>query len=328
MHTRPESTAKSPWTPPTVGIPSWIVSVAAHGVLLFVFASLMRSCSGDGILGDGDTRQVGLVARDSSDALESEPAPTTDANPAAAAEPAAEAPVDTTAVDNLLNLPSSTIGIGSAGPSVPLNDIPQELRPSTLRPTGPPQTNSGAKATFFGVSATGKSVVYVLDKSPSMSNHNAIGVAKAELKASLEGLSSDQSFQIVFFDTSPQPMQRPGGKSQLFPATTINRTLAGQFIRNVEPSGGTRRMPALQMAMSLQPDIIFLLTDVGDPHPGPGDLDRLRKSNRGRTTIHCVEFGSGPALSAGLDNNFLKEIARQNGGTYRYRDITQFDRKR
>ena len=327
MHARSKSTTQSPWTPPTVGIPSWIVSVVAHVALLFVFATLMRSCSGDGILGDGDTRQVGLVARDSSDALESEPAPATDATPAAAAEPPAEAPVDTTAVDNLLNLPSNTIGIGSNAPAVPLNDIPQELRPSTLRPTGPPQTNNGAKATFFGASATGKSVVYVLDQSSSMVNHDAIGVAKVELRASLEGLSPDQSFQVIFFDTSAHAMQRPGGKSQLFRATDLNLTLAGQFIRNIEPVGGTRRMPALQMAMAMKPDIIFLLTDVDDRQIGPGDLARLKRNNRGRTSIHCVEFGSGPALPASLDNNFLKEIARQNGGTYRYRDITQFDRR-
>ena len=39
--------------------------------------------------------------------------------------------------------------------------------------------------------------------------------------------------------------------------------------------------------------------------------------------IHCIQFGSGPQQET---NNFMMEMARQNGGSYRYINVTQWNR--
>jgi len=82
-------------------------------------------------------------------------------------------------------------------------------------------------------------------------------------------------------------------------------------------------LPALKRALSYSPEHIFFLTDADQPQLTAADLAEIRRINRGRTKIHCVEFGKGPGMPG---DNFLKQLARQNGGTYRYRDVTRFAR--
>ncbi len=46
-----------------------------------------------------------------------------------------------------------------------------------------------------------------------------------------------------------------------------------------------------------------------------------RRLNDGRATMHAIEFGQGPKV--GGDHNFIVQLAQQNGGEYRYVDVTQ-----
>jgi len=44
-----------------------------------------------------------------------------------------------------------------------------------------------------------------------------------------------------------------------------------------------------------------------------------------KTRIHSIEFGVGPEVSEATNaSNFLRKLSRQNGGTYRYYDVTKF----
>lgn len=177
---------------------------------------------------------------------------------------------------------------------------------------------------FFGQRATGVRFLYLLDASGSMQDYNALGVAKAELLASLAQLDTEQQFQVIFYSERCYPMDHPDGRSQYFTATDINRTKASQFVRGISPLEGTRHLEALLMALNYKPDVIFFLTDAGEPRLSAGDLDKIRKRNGEKSQIHTIEFGKHANLN--IDSNFLKRLARENRGGYVYRDITQFSK--
>jgi hypothetical protein len=182
----------------------------------------------------------------------------------------------------------------------------------------------GGGTSFFGHQAVGRKFVYVLDASGSMYDYNAISVAKAELLASLAQLDDTQQFQIIFYNDKCHPMRDSDRKENVFWGTETNRTRASQFIRNIEPDGGTNHIDALLMALGLAPDVIFFLTDAGDPILYAGDLDKLKRRNNGRSTIFTIEFGKGANLRT---DNFLKQLARENGGAHAYRDVQEFQNK-
>jgi hypothetical protein len=77
-------------------------------------------------------------------------------------------------------------------------------------------------------------------------------------------------------------------------------------------------MKALLLAVKLQPDVIFFLTDADDPMP-PGQLNEIRRLAAG-VTIHTVEFGVG---SDHDPNNFLVKLAVQTGGQHVYKDVSE-----
>jgi hypothetical protein len=183
----------------------------------------------------------------------------------------------------------------------------------------------GGGTTFFGQQAHGSRFVYLVDSSGSMYDHNAIARAKAELRNSLEQLDPTQQFQIIFYNDQTIPMKGIEGKSQMFWGTDVNRTLASQFIRSIQPDGGTRHLDALLLALSYGPEVLFFLTDAGEPILYAKDLDTIKRRNNGRTQIHTIEFGKLANLN--LETNFLKKLARDNGGGYVYRDITKFEKE-
>lgn len=178
-------------------------------------------------------------------------------------------------------------------------------------------------AGFFGIRDKTTRVVYVVDRSSSMGNHNALNVAKAQLTKSLEELDSSQQFQILFFHEAISELKLDREKkSNLYPATENNRTLAGKFIYSVHADMGTKRFPALQRALELNPEIVFFLSDVDDAMSAR-EMNEIRKiARRQNTRIHVIEFGMGADLTK--DENFLKRLARDNGGSYRYLDVLQF----
>lgn len=190
--------------------------------------------------------------------------------------------------------------------------------------TGNGRGPGGGGTSFFGHRAVGRKFVYVLDASGSMYDYNAIAVAKAELLASLAQLDENQQFQIIFYNDKCHPMRDTDRRENVFWGTETNRTRASQFIRNIEPEGGTNHVAALLEALKLAPDVIFFLTDAGDPILYAKDLDQIKRRNSGRSTIFTIEFGKGPNLRV---DNFLKQLARENGGAHAYRDVQEFQNK-
>ena len=136
---------------------------------------------------------------------------------------------------------------------------------------------------FLGIRDSGTRFVYVLDRSGSMDQEHALEVAKAELVTSLQHLDDTQQFQVIFYNTSHRLLTL-GGRNTLHRATDINKTLARQQIARVTPDGGTFHYPALAKALSLEPEVIYFLTDADSNSAiHPGDMERLAEPAVGGT---------------------------------------------
>jgi hypothetical protein len=144
--------------------------------------------------------------------------------------------------------------------------------------------------------------------------------AKNELLASLGKLRRSQQFQIVFYNLDQRWMKAPGKTDfQYFAASESNRRLAAQFVAEVQPGGGTQHLPALALALRLHPDVIFFLTDAGEPAMKPEEMEEIDRLNAGRTRIHCVQFGMDDAVA-----EFLRKLASRNNGDFAYQNIKRF----
>src|SRR5207253_7177085 len=81
---------------------------------------------------------------------------------------------------------------------------------------------------------------------------------------------------------------------ELIAATADNKRKLLNFIANLAAYGQTEHSRGLLAALRLKPEVIFLLTDGGDPPLDPGQLRLIREEAAPRTSIHCVHFGRGP----------------------------------
>lgn len=176
---------------------------------------------------------------------------------------------------------------------------------------------------FAGLGGGGaKEIVFVVDASGSMIG--AFPVVLAELTRSLTNLSPAQSYSIIFFQKEDALVAPPLGT--LAPATNeqVRKTLS--WVReNVVPSGRSNPMRALERALALQPQVIFLLssniTGSGqyevDLEELLGNLDQLNpidtRTARRRTRINCIQFLDPDPLDA------LREISQRHGGAKGYR---------
>ncbi|MDD4267170.1 MAG: hypothetical protein GXY25_04100 [Pirellulaceae bacterium] len=221
-------------------------------------------------------------------------------------------------------------------PSDVLPQAPGAIGTSAVDPGGPIQPGSRggsvgggtaglqgkARVSVFGTSGEGFKFVYVFDRSSSMegSGRSPLAASKQELIASLDSLQDTHQFQIVFYNEEPTAFNPSGEQGRLAFATEQNKERARRFVGSVSAYGSTNHVRALEVAIKMQPDVIFFLTDADEPRLSARQLYELRRRAAG-IQINAIEFGIGP--KAGGDN-FLARLARENGGEYAYRDITKF----
>jgi hypothetical protein len=178
-----------------------------------------------------------------------------------------------------------------------------------------------ARTQVFGIPADGYKFVYVFDRSGSMGGqgNRALNRAKAELLASLESLGETHQFQIIFYNERPTLFNITGQPGRLVFGNHPNKAQAHRFVQGIVADGGTEHEPALLAALNLSPDVIFFLTDADHPELTSTQLRKIVDRNRRGTVINTIEFGAGPPLG----ENFLSRLAVQNGGQYRYVDISK-----
>lgn len=176
---------------------------------------------------------------------------------------------------------------------------------------------------IFGATGTGNKFVYVIDISGSMADLGGrpLAAAKAQLRASLQQLEATHQFQIIFYNhephifnpNAPQPPRLLFGDDQ-------SKELADRYVAGVVATGGTKHWPALRLALGMNPDVIFFLTDGLEDSLTTDQMRQIQRMHqRQGTQIHAIEFGIGP--SQGF--NFLTQLAQQNHGKYVYVDVSR-----
>ncbi|MEX0642524.1 MAG: vWA domain-containing protein [Pirellulales bacterium] len=173
-------------------------------------------------------------------------------------------------------------------------------------------SRAGVEKGFFGIGDAGKSFVYVVDCSDSMNERSKFRRAKYELMRSLEQLSSDQQYFVIFYSDGAYPMDAESTVA----ATEEEIARTGEWIDDVGASGGTNPLPALLIALSLQPDAIYFLSD-GQFDPQiilelRGRNRDNRRLNQTQIPIHTIAFGDRRA------EGLMKSISRNSGGRYRF----------
>jgi len=172
-------------------------------------------------------------------------------------------------------------------------------------------TGSGSASTFFGIHAAGQRVVYIVDASNSMNRpydgpgKTRFGQMKLELAKSILRLKEEQRFFVIFFNEHANPMPSTGLEN----AYPQNQQRYLNWVAAVPAVGMTDPRPALSLAMSLNPDVIYLLTDGTFPRGVQGELGSLRQR---AVQINTIAFGDEKAEKS------LKPLALHNHGQFAF----------
>ncbi|NQU24316.1 MAG: hypothetical protein HQ567_23790 [Candidatus Nealsonbacteria bacterium] len=309
-------------------LPSWLLSLLFHLAVMVILGLTLRIAPRQGTANER-TADVGIVLKHQQDGdvnyegeEEAGGGDSAAATATGSGTSVADALNDSPAADPSSVLPEAFGAVGASG--LPDGDVGNAGK----LPGGPrgPGRNLGGKfrTEVFGIEGEGTKIVYVFDRSISMRWRNALETAKRELLASLDSLDKVHQFQIIFYNEEPQivPTGRVG--NALVFGTEQNKTAARRFVGGIVANGSTDHERALVLAIKLQPDVIFFLTDADDPVIGPGQLAKIKRMSTG-ITIHAVEFGLGPRSQG---ENFLTRLARDNGGKHGYVDISTFSAPR
>ena len=170
----------------------------------------------------------------------------------------------------------------------------------------------GAGTSFFGVTSRGTRFAYIVDVSGSMGQQRKMEVAMRELARSIEALPDYAYFYVVLYASgiTLPPSQRDWTRAR---PHTVSRLI--RWLNQVDPSGGTRPVPAFRQVLSIEerPDVIFFLTDGEIPRAAETLETVTMLNSRGRkVVINTIAFGD-PA-----SQELLREIARRSGGIYRF----------
>lgn len=112
----------------------------------------------------------------------------------------------------------------------------------------------GAAVRFFGIEDSAVSVVYVIDRSGSMTQHDAFNKVRRELLDSIHRLSPESQFQVVFYNLRPTTLSWGQREvRRLVPPTEKEKEHAASWIISSTAAGGTEHLPALRTALALRP---------------------------------------------------------------------------
>jgi hypothetical protein len=169
----------------------------------------------------------------------------------------------------------------------------------------------GLKASFFGIHADARRIVYVVDASNSMNRpydgeaKTRLGQLKLELAKSVLALKAEQQFFIIFFNEHANPMPAEGLEN----AYPQNQQKYLTWMASVPATGLTDPRPSLALAFSMNPDVVYLLTDGMFPRDVQSDLSQLRQQG---VQLNTIAFGDAKAEKS------LKPLAMRNRGQFAF----------
>jgi hypothetical protein len=290
----------------------WVASAGIHaGLIGLAFLVTWTVVALD------DEEPVLVVAQ--FDALSYDPLVTLETAPRPPQEPVPDAAAPSESfrrslAETMANLEASELNLAlEAGPAAP---APVEFAAAQGENT----------ATFVGMTTSNaRRIVYVIDASGSMIR--SLQIVIEELARSLGTLSPRQQYAVIFFQRNEAVMVPPANR--LVPATPEAQLQTLQWIDDrVIPAGRSNPLEAIERALALEPDVIFLLseniTGSGEFEIDQADLldllDRLNPvedDSRRHTQINCVQFLDPDPLDT------LRKIAERHGGPDGYRFLSR-----
>ncbi len=209
-------------------------------------------------------------------------------------------PADTGAsVDLTLESTSKTDGTGSGSSDSVANALSNAM--------------NKRGAAFFGAYAEGKRFIFVLDSSRSMLQDDRWTYACNQLLDSLNGLQPEQEFYVICFDIQTTYLFNiPPTRAKFFKSDDSTLLRVKRWLRSHELGRATMPGQALQNALTLEPDAIFLLSD-GELQDNSVAMLRMINgfsTNYRQIPIHTVHLFSDEGRET------LQLIARENSGTF------------
>jgi hypothetical protein len=162
---------------------------------------------------------------------------------------------------------------------------------------------------FFGTEAIGDRIVFLVDNSGSM-KQGRMETTVLELLRSIDAMSKDQSFYIVFYSDQAYPMFYPKNELHFVAATPENKRRLVPWLQTLELCGGGKLVEAIELAASLHPDVVYILSD-GDIN-SPRTMQRMTETNDWEFVIHTL--GMGVKKPAAAEN--LNAIAQAHHGKF------------
>lgn len=313
------------------------VSLAIHLVVLGVLIWLVRG--GPSSIGGEQTRSVDLVlasttADQKTEFLNelpvSDPLPQNtlaDLLPAETPQTPTAAESSQSSPTNALNLVQDASGMTRMTPGTApstgqlsqadLDAIAEEQRRlAASMPKGEPATIS----VFGSGGMTGRKFVFLIDRSNSMGSAG-LGVldrAAGQLTAAIAQLEEVHQFQVVAYHHETVVIDQRA----LLEATAANKSKVSEFIHGLAAFGATEHENGLIAALAFRPDVVVLMSDGGLPEMTDYQMETVQRMCGKNTRLHCLQFGSGPLQQR---NPFMRVLAEQNGGTYKYIDVNEWD---
>ena len=171
----------------------------------------------------------------------------------------------------------------------------------------------------------GDRFVFIIDKSESMLDDDRMNGAKQALSQTLDKLGAEKSYFIYFFSDKAFKME----PDRMLESTAHNKSETMKWVKGVSAEGFTNPRDALKDAFErLEPSTIWLLSDgkftsyksrrsskKSWRQPRIASvLKVIRELNSAKVRINTIGF----AAREGKVDDSLREIARENGGTYRF----------
>jgi hypothetical protein len=175
----------------------------------------------------------------------------------------------------------------------------------------PPSTRKTIGGTYFGIPVAGSKVAFVCDVSGSM--RYKLDLSYEQLSRAVKALPSTTQFEVVFFNEHVWPW-----RGRLSRADPVTKELLLRHLPTIEVKNYTNLFDAIETALSLGVDEIFVISD-GEPNRGrkqfPDEiLSELKRLNTKGTKIHTVSVIR--TVDGEEHVSVLKRIAEDNGGEH------------
>lgn len=298
---------------------SWVVSTLAHVAVLILFGIMTHASKGpkDQLAFTASAAESSEESMETFEIQSSEPQESEPTIPETAYDVSA---IGTMAVAEVtIDIPEpmaamSTAELLSSSSSSSSRSMMKSLK-----------SDSKTNIQFCGVDGGGNHFVYLVDSSGSM--QDGFQSARTELLASIDQLKADQRFYVVFFDEDSEYMRirdPNADEPASVAATAENKQRLRKWAMMVQMNRGKAPYEVLPFALSLRPDVIFLLSDgefparIGDILREQNHQENLFGDSGPISIVHTIRYHGIEGETGRQAEETMMKIAKENGGQYRY----------